>query len=794
MRPVVNRLRLCPKCTLLTSVYRLSHQFCDLSRLPFPAFTEPRFWSVVVDYSGESIYHRSTKQGHRFRRLLVWLIIGIASLGSQLVLYATDIAPPQLGTPEVGWKGNYIVGRWTPIWVPVTAPDSRSISMELTAVDPDGDRVSFLSNPTQVNQGEKLLEGLFRVGRLDGDVDVLVGDTRLHGIPGRTDWLKAPLKPSTRLIVTVGGPRGFDFESDSTNPGPGIKITAMTAAELPTNPLAYDGVATLVLTGPIELSEAHSIAIRDWVASGGRLVISLANDSAIARRSLMEWSPIKIGEQPVTVREFGSIEAFSGKNIRIPQASTLSIPSLKFEVGEILAASRSIPFLVRAPFGMGSVTVLALDLTANPLSEWKGLSSFCSRLTSSDNRTNVSEKGVNKGTQLSSTGITDLATQLHAGQENFEQIHRASPWFVLGCLLSLLIVIGPIDYLIVHRVLKRPHLTWITFPLFAAIGTLLASSFATASNQSSYRANQLTIVNVDVARASARGRYFVNLYSPRTSQTSIRIQPLPLNPDSNLKPTARVIWQGVPESTFGGMLRETGLENGARYQQQPDGELTQVPLIQWSSKELIGEGVQQVEGLVDSNLKASPTGSLSGTIVHRFSSPIEDWMLVYQNRVYRHLKTRDESRSLPLQPRQVWRVEQPGVFQRELRPYLTGILTMATDRFGSRSSSDVVRQKSAYDPLSRDPLELIRILTFHDELGGERYTGLTNHLLNDEDCSHLLKLGRAILFGKLSQSLASVQQDQQPLEPDRETSFVRLIIPVAKSGELLKDLKRVVPD
>jgi hypothetical protein len=50
------------------------------------------------------------------------------------------------------------------------------------------------------------------------------------------------------------------------------------------------------------------------------------------------------------------------------------------------------------------------------------------------------------------------------------------------------------------------------------------------------------------------------------------------------------------------------------------------------------------------------------------------------------------------------------------------------------------------------------------------------------------------LFGKLNQSLASIQQDHQPLEPDRQTSFVRLIIPVAKSGELIKDLKRVVPE
>ncbi len=746
-----------------------------------------------MSHFGASNGHRPIELSHYVRRCLIAVIVGITTLGTHAGLFATDKVPPILGKPVIGWNGNYIVGRWTPVWVPLTVQDSESISMELTAVDPDGNRVSFISAPTDVKEGTQLLEGLIKVGRLDGEVAVGVSGATLRAIPDKADWLKSPLEPSTRLIVTVGEPRGFDFETKTTNPGPGIRITTVKAAELPTNPLAYDGLTSLVLAGATELSEARSNAIRDWVASGGRLVISLPIDSATARRCLLDWSPIKVGETPETVREFGSIEAYAARNIRVPQTSTLSIPSLKFEVGEILAASRSVPFLVRAPFGMGSVTVLALDLTTNPLSEWKGLSAFCSRLSISDGRPDVSEKGINKGAQLSTTGITDLATQLHAGQENFEQIHRASPWFVMGCLLSLLVVIGPIDYLIVHRILRRPHLTWVTFPVFAAIGTLLASSFATASNQTSYRANQLNIVNVDVARSSAHGRHFVNLYSPTTSQTSINIQPVSLIPGSSEKPTARVIWQGVPESTFGGMLRKTGLENGAHYQQQPNGELTEVPLLQWSSKELIGESVQSVEGLVDCNLKASPTGSLSGTILHRFSSPIDDWMIVYQNRVYRHLKSRDDAQPLPLPPKQVWRVEQPGVFQRELRPFLTGILTMATDRFGSRSS-DVVRQKSNYDPLSRDPLELVRILTFHSELGGEHYTGLTNQLLDEEDCSHLLKLGRAILFGRLSQSLASVQHERQPLEPDRQTSFVRLILPVAKSGEVMKDLKRVLPD
>ena len=702
---------------------------------------------------------------------------------------------PTVNAPRVGWKGHYLVGRWSPIVVPVSLTEPTSVQLEASAIDPDGNRVSYLAAPIQLEAGEHQLEGLFKAGRLDGEINVRVnGGAWVSGTPDRTPWLKLPLKPSVKLIVTVGDPPGFDFEKDDSASVREVKLAKASMADLPTNPLAYDGVSALVLTGPLEMTAAQSEAIREWVSRGGRLTISLPLDVAAAQQRLFNWVPASVGPTPVTVREFGSLESFAGKNIRIPQTLPLSMPQLQFTTGDVLAASRSIPFLVRLPYGMGSVTLLSMDMKSTPLMEWKGLQAFSARLVGADSRVSIAEKETNRGTQLSSTGISDVATQLHAIQEHFEKVERFSPWFVLGCLLGLLVIIGPLDYLIVHRLLKRPYLTWVTFPLVASVASVGAALLASSSNGAVSRANQLNIINLDYTSSTLRGRYFVNLYSPLTVQTSLKILPQSITNESAELPQARVVWTGVPEATFGGILRESGLERGAAYEQQPDGELTHVPVIQWSSKALVGESVQSAEGLVECNLKASATGSLSGTILHRFSTPIEDWMVVYQNRVYRYLKTRDDVRSLPFAPRQVWRVEQPSVFQRELRPYLTGILTMATARFGARNTKEITQQQSTYDPLSLDPFEVVRILTFFEDVNGDRYTGLSNQLLNHEDCSHLLKLGRAILFGRLAQPLARIELDQQPLEPDRESSFVRLILPVEKSTELLKDLKRVVPD
>jgi hypothetical protein len=150
--------------------------------------------------------------------------------------------------------------------------------------------------------------------------------------------------------------------------------------------------------------------------------------------------------------------------------------------------------------------------------------------------------------------------------------------------------------------------------------------------------------------------------------------------------------------------------------------------------------------------------------------------------VYRQLKQRDDVSSIPMPSGRVWRVEQPNVHQREVRAFLTGQVTVAVRKEGS-TSQGVARQYTEYDPLSRDPSEIVRALTFHEESGGTAYSGLTNRMLEAEDLSHLLRLGRAILFGRLNRSVADIQLDGQTVSPDREDTFVRIVLPVTQVGD-----------
>jgi len=108
---------------------------------------------------------------------------------------------------------------------------------------------------------------------------------------------------------------------------------------------------------------------------------------------------------------------------------------------------------------------------------------------------------------------------------------------------------------------------------------------------------------------------------------------------------------------------------------------------------------------------------------------------------------------------------------------------------------DVVFNREDYAPLSRDPLSIARMATFHEEAGGQSYTSLTNRLLDADDLSRQLQLGRVVLFGRFvedSPAPDTLEVDGVPLSPDRADVFVRLVLPVKKTAEIPRFLPKLI--
>ena len=690
--------------------------------------------------------------------------------------------------PVIGLKGTYLVGRWAEVSVPFEVSEPGIYTLRIAAPDPDGHQVTFESK-SNLAPGRQILRGFTKVGRFDPAIQVEIvsdwdGKVQKSWALSREQGTTGPIDPAWKLILTVGKLPAFEWNDELSAGGTAYRSIPLEADELPGDPLGYDLVTLLVISGRPVLSPTQSVALREWVQRGGRLLLSLPLDVKQAQEAfqpLADWIPASLGAEPVTVSEFGKLEFFAGKNVRVPFGGRLRIPSVKIDQGEVLAGSRDEALLVRAPYGLGSVTILALDVTQPPLSRWTELPALGRRLAESF-PASAGASSSSRNIQLSSTGISDLATQLHAIQEEFPEIHRASPWLAMGLLVGFLLVIGPVDYLVVHRLLQRPRSTWITFPVWVALSAILVTNLASSWNGSSIRFNQLNLVNYDASSSSCHQRMWTNVYAPTTGRRSLAVESAVAPSGPERSASQQTCWSGIAETAYGGMLGPSGIKFGAAdYRLAGETEIDGLPLAQWSTKELVTEVHSSSAGLVSSDLHSNGVGQLSGTVAHRFGGPIEDWFLAFGNRVYRHKKSRDDPASFPLPANQVMRIDQPKVFPRELNGFLTGKVATGTASTGS-AAVDVTSVFNVYDPLARDSAETLRTLTFHSEVGGAKFTSLTNRLLESEDLSHLLKLGRAVLFGRLNTPISIVTIDGAKVAPSREETFIRIVLPVRKVG------------
>ncbi len=730
---------------------------------------------------------------------------------------------------DVGFDGYYKVGKWAPLTATISATQPVTVRLVVDVLDPDGRVTSMPSEKFELSpDGTNRHSTVFRSGRLDSQLEIRVVET------GRTDAdrvkvlhtqhlrhsandlpsLRAPLKQSATIWVTLGNPAGFNSSSansvqhDSKSKDvasatdPKIVVHFQNVEQLPNQLKGYDGLDALIVSGQYELDEQRNAALREWVQMGGHLVVSVGSNASAYRNSqLARWIPIPVVGD-LQRRELSALEIFADSTQRILSPGRVNGARLSAMEGKVLVDTLDGPLLVRVPVGFGRVTLLGMDLDRPPLKGWPAVTVLSRRLVA-DRRESTQFREQNVRGRLSHSGITELASQLHAIQEHFPDIPRFSFWMIMGLTTFYLLIIGPIDYWIVHRVLKKPQFTWITFPAMVIVCGLLAMWLARWTNGDGLRVNQLDLVDIDGRSQIVRGHTWLTVYSPAHQRYRISVQSLDSQwrrtrqADQGEKKTALtdesvrpvVTWNGIPENAYRGMYRSGGFEIGRteyRFAHQATA-IENIPIPIWSTKSLTACWNHQGEALVNSSLKSTGVSQLSNTMLHHLPVAIDDWIVAYGNQVfYPHSKQYRK-----LKPGVPWDPNGPGVDSRTLKGYLTrATKTQVKRRDGL--GADILIEQADYDPLSLDPTQLIRILTFHEVVGGPGYTGLTNHAMRKFDFSNMLALDRAVLFGKIDRSAAKLNVTKANGQPvpftcDRQVAYVRVLLPVQQTQIVPKD-------
>jgi len=183
----------------------------------------------------------------------------------------------------------------------------------------------------------------------------------------------------------------------------------------------------------------------------------------------------------------------------------------------VLAGPDDVPLIVTTKRGQGRVTVLLFSPEREPFKSWKNISTFWAKLTEVPAAWYISADYSNQG-GLSSDGI-------FGAMIDTRQVHKLPVEWLLLLLIVYLVVIGPLDQYWLKKI-GRPMLTWITFPCYVVMFSLLIYFIGYKLRAGESEWNELHLVDVlaTADHAELRGRTYSSVYAPSNQKYLIQSQ------------------------------------------------------------------------------------------------------------------------------------------------------------------------------------------------------------------------------------------------------------------------------
>lgn len=342
----------------------------------------------------------------------------------------------------------------------------------------------------------------------------------------------------------------------------------------PDNPLALEELNGLYLNSEkaLLLKEKEVEALQAWVQGGGHLIVTVEQPGDLGTATwlrdllpaqvrglnshrmdgeLHKWlirddldhpgqpgSPLRFGyEPPHASDEPSRTTPFSRLSAQVSfDRSDLPLVGLRPLSGALSYGPTNAPLIVSSPRGRGLVTVLAFNPERDPIKTWKFRPEFWARLAGVPQNLLLTDRA-----QVPTYyGSRSLDTLFGAMVET-TQIRKLPVGALLLLLVAYLAVIGPIDQWWLKKI-NRPMLTWLTFPAYVALFSLLIYwiGFKLRAGQTEW--NELHVADLfpRIGGAEIRGRTFASIYSPANETYHIGSDVA----NATLRPESGGLWMG----------------------------------------------------------------------------------------------------------------------------------------------------------------------------------------------------------------------------------------------------------
>lgn len=751
--------------------------------------------------------------GWRFRATLTAVaILMTTGAGSALAANRTI----EVENVRVGFQERYKVGTWTPVWVQLRGGvDGFKGIMQIVAQDEDGTPTA-MSQVVQVAPGANQRVTMYvRPGSMDPDfatirfIDEKSGRQAAPSVViGNLLSAKPPepLSQDDYQVLELGRPAGAElipslpgYNATKINNNPAYTGRAREVARvrlqgvddfLPGRWYGYDAVDVVVVdTNDKEmlatLSSNRGEALKQWVQRGGHLVVAVSSNwQAVSDSPIGEMLPLKLNGQ-AQVSPFDSLESFTGGSHQVAFENTPTRVAKFEEVeargGKVIASTLSTSLVVRGPYGFGRVTVIGIDVDAQPFSGWPDRALFFVKALDLKG-SNAAVDPTKGGGRIIANNVSDLATLVRRSLDQFAGVTLIPFAWVAGFIVLYILLIGPGDYFFLKKVLKRMELTWITFPTIVITVSLLAYYAAYVVKGTDLRVNKIDVVDIDQVSKLARGTSWINLFSPHNRDYNVRVNPISLDrePPTSSKtevaapPGTEVLlsWFAAPEAGLRGMnSRGQGMGfGGGGYSYGPLGkaeELEDVRVGIWSTKSFVARWfgpAPAADKIVESDLTPAGPDRLAGTITNRLPVAMKDTIVAFGRQVYYDVGT--------IEPGQTIDIEK---------------------KLNRALANQIQEKRKSFIPVNYwnqaeniDRADLVREIMFHDSdaSGLETVPSRTHHEL---DLTGQLALERPMLVAQIDRpGTQLVLPNTSGEAKTNQTTLLRVILPLRKEAEAAK--------
>ena len=381
-----------------------------------------------------------------------------------------------------------------------------------------GGRFSTQWDARLLTPGGKVIEG---TERNQLQTQIVAWESTLMGAVPRS-FGGAPVYPT--------GVRGNQMASEP-------EVARMLVEQFPDNPIALEGLNVLYLNSEkaIDLKLEQVTALLGWVRGGGHLIVAIENPGDVngtpwlrqflpaefnasvntrIDRSLMDWlkaDPDSSNDPLVTLQTAGNFpnrpsQSYNSLSIEPLGQAVTPVATGELKDGRVLLEADSTPLMIHAPRGRGTITVLTFSPELEPFRSWKGREYFWAKISGIPASAFVTPVQQGYG-GWSVDGVFGALI-------DSRQIKKLPVTWLLLLLVVYLVVIGPFDQWWLKKI-NRQMLTWITFPAYVVLFSLLIYFIGYKLRAGETEWNELHIVDIlpRGENVDLRGRTYISIYS-----------------------------------------------------------------------------------------------------------------------------------------------------------------------------------------------------------------------------------------------------------------------------------------